>query len=147
VEGGREMNPDNYASLEASRRLHEKGIVTETEAMWEYDDPCSDPSDPAWNQYGSWTLVNKPYKIGQMHNRQVSAPSLTEIWRELPERIIKDRKIYRLTMYRYADSSCVGYISLDAKIIEDVHNNINPADAAIDLLIWVTQRKEATDAK
>lgn len=28
------MNPNNYASLEASKRLVEAGIVLETEAVW-----------------------------------------------------------------------------------------------------------------
>ena len=29
------MNTQNYASLEASKRLHDAGIILETDAVWE----------------------------------------------------------------------------------------------------------------
>ena len=130
------MNEHNYASLEASQRLVEAEIVLETEAIWEYDDPCSDPADPAWDQYGEWRLVYKPYKIGQMHNRQIPASSMAEVWRELPKGITKESYL------RIGKSRTLTWIEIPFSEGEPFAS-INPTDALIGLLIWVTeQRKE-----
>ena len=52
------MNELNYASLEASKRLVDSGIVLETEVCWQWHDPCS-PDDMAYGAYGEWALVRR----------------------------------------------------------------------------------------
>ena len=55
------MNTQNYASLEASKRLHDAGIVLETDVVWARDE--------------NGVLESCP------------APSMAEVWRELPDDI------------------------------------------------------------
>jgi hypothetical protein len=61
AEGGKEMNEQNYASFEASKKLFDAGIILETkEYHWvEMEDRCDEFAVPA--------------------------PSFGEVWRELPE--------------------------------------------------------------
>ena len=56
------MNPLNYASLEASKRLVDNGIVLETEFYWPLDKT-------------DWKKI--PWK-------RIPHPSMAEVWRELP---------------------------------------------------------------
>ena len=130
------MNQLNHGSLETCQRLLAAGIVLETDAIWEYDAPCSDPTDPARNQYGEWKLVHKPYKIGQMHNRQVPAPSMAEVWRELPWYM---SNYGELEVTQIADTFACGFHK-GLAIREPLFTSTNPADALIDLLIWVTEQ-------
>ena len=65
------MNELNYASLEASKKLYEAGIVLETECYWHFND----------YKY-EWQLERRDYfteNIGL-----IPAPSMSEVWRELP---------------------------------------------------------------
>ena len=61
-------------------------------------------------------------------HRNVSSPSMAEVWRELP------------------DSTCVNkdgdYTKcwIDSKVLLKVFQNENPTDALIDLLIWVKEK-------
>ena len=63
------MNPDNYATYEASRRLYDAGIVLETDVVWYL------PST------GVWELIVKPLFKPMTW---IPAPCFTEVWRELP---------------------------------------------------------------
>ena len=108
------MNPLNYASLEASKRLVEAGIVLETDFYWASVD------------MENWSLCTIPHKVGF---KEYPAPSMSEVWRELP---------YAATIYkgpRY-NSAWIEHGMDNTEIYKN-----NPTDAMIDLLIWA--RKEA----
>lgn len=113
------MNPLNYATLEASKRLVDARIVLETEKYWYYSDPCS-RDDPARGCYGEWELVD--YKT------DIPAPSMAEVWRELPDTtqiILIKRGVFHVVYY--ASNA--------------TYTRKNPTDALIDLLIWVRKEK------
>lgn len=65
------MNPFNYASLEASRRLAQSGIgFDQVEMMW----TCiGDNAD-------QWELTHEPDPLGL----SIPAPSIAELWQQLP---------------------------------------------------------------
>lgn len=107
------MNPLNYASLEASKRLVDAGIVLETEF-------CRDMAcNP--NKITTW-----PVGVDKGHPDFYPAPSMAEVWRELPVGA-------SINVGTDGFSWCRKHTSPD--II-----NTNSTDALIDLLIWV--RKE-----
>ena len=122
------MNPLNYASLEASKRLVEAGIVLETEAIWRKNrDRRVEPG---------YYLTRKA-----LYHRKtdIPAPSMAEVWRELPELIDE----YDLTCEKIFNGGMqAGYTTYDVSGLrwKVLLNNTNPTDALIDLLIW--QRKE-----
>ena len=109
-----DMNTQNFARLEACKRLVEAGIVLKTESCWRYglDD--------------KWSLVSVDWATTMMSNtlKVIPAPSMAEVWRELP------------------DSTCINkdgdYTKcwIDSKVLLKVFQNENPTDALIDLLIW-----------
>jgi len=103
------MNPLNYATLEASKRLVDAGIVLETDCVW----------DEFWR-------IELKYA---RQEKKTPAPSMAEVWRELPS--------MDLGVYKIDDR-----ISIYSGFGEGYTENTNPTDALIDLLIWV--RKERT---
>jgi len=117
------MNPLNYASLEASKRLVEAGIVLETDFYWASVD------------MENWSLCTIPHKVGF---KEYPAPSMSEGWRELPPQgcYLTANQGYYYAWIEWTDFEGHGK-SCEAK------ENTNPADALIDLLIWV--RKEASN--
>lgn len=131
------MNEANYASLEASQRLVEAGVMLETDAVWIADE--YPPFGASMKIILKWDIRNKKELIfanfGKLPNGTVPAPSMAEVWRELPGEIVHKRLFCYLNM----EKGCVGYKWYNnyQKAIE--HDN--PTDALIDLLIWV--RKEA----
>jgi len=140
------MNPNNYASLEASQRLVEAGVMLETDFYWYVynEDMCrsliaADKAIPA--PY----LVNRASvrtRIGSIPTAYVPAPSMAEVWRELPETIDE----YDLTCEKIFNGGMqAGYTTYDVSGLrwKVLLNAANPTDAMIDLLIWV--RKEASD--
>jgi len=104
------MNEQNYASLEASQRLINAGIVLETENVWSLN--------------VKWKLGRRDW-VEHMETcfDIISAPSMAEVWRELPEQVI----VYHGNTLTEAYNT--------QKTISFV--NKNPTDALIDLLIWV----------
>ena len=122
------MNPNNYASLEASKRLVDAGIVLETEAVWATDG--LDWVLMSRNRCGSWTQV-------------IPGPSMVEVWRELPA-TVPDRGLYvPMKLRKAGDGKTWGsYFRDGSQIIDSIKADTNPTDALIDLLIWV--RKEAS---
>lgn len=102
------MNQDNYATFEASNRLVHAGIVMETDAI-----------------YGArGDLLYK--SLVECRIGDVPAPSMAEVWRELPEwaELIRQHKWDTVT---YQNQTCQG---------------ANTIDCLIDLLIWVRADKE-----
>lgn len=115
------MNPNNYTSLEASRHLVEAGIVLETDFVYHY----------FWEPDNKWILVS----VGEILEGDIPAPSMSELWRELPEmcgggelHFAKDSRqhyaFYGPIMFPYGKQS-----------------STNPCDALAELLIWIEGRK------
>ena len=121
------MNTQNYASLEASKRLHDAGIVLKTESCQRYglDD--------------KWSLVSVDWATTMMSNtlKVIPAPSMVEVWRELPECITKGGTIQYLEMGKTGSKTYAAYDFADDYILFD-----NPTDALIDLLIWVKEQNK-----
>jgi len=111
------MNELNYASLEASKKLHDAGIILETDAVWE-------------GKEGQTRLnlkANCPDGF--------PAPSMAEVWRELTEGIMVNGSWAPLFVNKIGCGASVGY-RIEHHII--IHfSNENPTDALIDLLIFV----------
>ena len=119
------MNEANYASLEASKRLVEAGIVLETDALWVkwYFDTSTNTN---YSPY-EWRLMHKG--LTQDDLESIPAPSMAEVWRELPE----GTYLHKNTFDTEAAFGVKEYSIRDE----------SPTDALIDLLIWV--RKEASN--
>jgi hypothetical protein len=118
------MNPDNCASLEASKRLVEAGIVLETEMGWY---KIFRPGSHVFDWVLSWRGGNK----GTFFGDNYPAPSMAEVWRELPPGT-ELRKAHSFTeAFSFADTE-----NADS-IYPPCNSPDNPTDALIDLLIWV----------
>jgi hypothetical protein len=105
------MNTQNYASLEASKRLVDAGIVLKTEAYWIR--VANSPMMLVDNRHGA--------------DEYYPAPSMAEVWRELSEQ--HDDEYLRL--FKDEGKTFCGYGEY-----ADRWGNENPTDALIDLLIW-----------
>jgi len=125
------MNPLNYGSLEASKRLVEAGIVLETEAVRERH---------RWPGGERWILVSRGIAL----NKTIPAPSMAEVWRELPN-VIEDGGVnYYFGTYAtpFKGLYMYGYYNLQLRIfIYKITDKRNPTDALIDLLIRVRKEK------
>jgi len=122
------MNPLNYASLEASKRLVEAGIVLETEAGWY---KIFRPGCHSFDMVLSMRSGNEKF-----YGDNYPAPSMAEVWRELPETIDE----YDLTCEKIFNGGMqAGYTTYDVSGLrwKVLLNAANPTDAMIDLLIWV----------
>jgi hypothetical protein len=119
----RVMNPDNYASLEASKRLVDAGIVLEADCYWVKDGLIEE-----------WCLVSAIERDeSYAEDEFYPAPSLAEVWRELPE----TSKIYKLS----EGMSEISYPhKYDTSFCSFLQENANPTDALIDLLIWTRSK-------
>jgi hypothetical protein len=130
------MNPNNYASLEASKRLVETGIVIETEAGWY---KIFRPGCHSFDMVLSMRSGNEKF-----YGDNYPAPSMAEVWRELPDIIKTDHGLSFLSIRKvvsHADDLTYINAEYDQSPNSFVRND-NPTDALIDLLIWV--RKEAS---
>jgi hypothetical protein len=128
------MNKLNYASLEASKRLIDAGIRLDTDSYWAtYLEEVLQSIKDAGKVLPSPYLVNKD----SIHNKDllrecknyIPAPTMAEIWRELPEGTISMKANDRL----YFSSGDKGAI-----------HSTNPTDALVNLLILIRkdERKE-----
>ncbi len=127
------MNPNNYASVKASKRLVEAGIVLETEAGWY---KIYRPGCHSFDMVLSLRSGNEKF-----YGDNFPAPSMAEVWRELPETIDE----YDLTCEKIFNGGMqAGYTTCDVSGLrwKVLFNAANPTDALIDLLIWA--RKEAS---
>ena len=122
------MNPNNYATLEASRRLYGAGIVL-------------DGTDMHWikERDGSFSLI-----LSDVHydgSEEYPAPSMAEVWRELPD---SHGSSTTLIVEKHYDIMIAGYFDWEEEdFTEAKFRNENPTDALIDLLIWLRGKKEA----
>lgn len=127
------MNELNYTTLEASQRLVAAGIVLETDFYWfAYNDNTLRSLRDAGKAIPQPYLITKE-SVGNCNTRTsyVPAPSMSELWRELPDEAYCQMRPSRKTV--------VGVrIQVPAGMIEDdQYINENPCDALADLLIWV----------
>jgi hypothetical protein len=107
--------------------------VLETDAFWRnlpVDARCRD-SVYEWNL--GFDQINGCYE------KAIPAPSMAEVWRELPERY----EGYGLTVVKERDGTLVGY-NIDKSWFYYVRDT-NPTDALIDLLIFVKENKHDHD--
>ena len=130
------MNPLNYASLEASKRLVEAGIVLETEAGWY---KIFRPGCHSFDMVLSMRSGNEKF-----YGDNYPAPSMAEVWRELPETALQPCRDTTtgycheyLSLQKDGDLTVAGYGEYS-----EIGRNSNPTDALIDLLIW--EGKEAS---
>ena len=128
------MNPNNYASLEASNRLVEAGIVLETDCIWVkwYSDNYPQ---------GEWRLMYKALIQVEEFTEQYPAACFTEVWRELPQGFEYEGEIAYLctSKSRKMDDTSFAFYGLsdEKAVCGSTMHSINPTDALIDLLIWV----------
>jgi len=114
------MNPQNYASLEASKRLIEAGIVLETDFYWVYckKSKAAVPILVSWND-PSWLRKSAHFR------KSYPALSMGEAFMELPCEAV---------VYKGAEEYFAYLLTSQREV---TFNNTNPIDALIDLLIWV----------
>jgi hypothetical protein len=126
------MNELNYTTLEVSQRLYEKGIVLETEKVWALNEwPVTIDSHVIYKE--EWRLIDRPM-IG--YKKQIPAPSMAEVWRELPDHLDSPLSDLVITKDSMGITTCFYKVGHECE-------STNPTDALIDLLIWVVeQRKE-----
>ena len=132
------MNEANYASLEASKRLVAAGIVLETDAVWIADE--YPPFGASMKIILKWDIRNKKELIfanfGKLPNGTVPAPSMAEVWRELPE----------ASAYLHTNKETEVWLEDEEDIIPKSNSfaNTNPTDSLIYLLIWVRKENNAS---
>ena len=116
------MNPNNYASSEASKRLVEAGIVLETDCVWAKIYPAREDSE--------WKLFTKAEfdRAYYCFDTHYPAPMMAEVLRELPSQ----------SYLKQSDGFSMAWINSDW-----CSSNINPADALIDLLIYLRKEIES----
>jgi hypothetical protein len=122
----RKMNQLNYGTLEACQRLHEAGIGIKTENVWFFSTT-------------GWELVDR-YIQHPVNKHYLPAPSMAEVWRELP--CYHNSGVFGnlpLIMCKSDQGTAVGYGEM--LLMQTV--NTNPTDALIDLLIWVRKRERS----
>ena len=119
------MNELNYASLGASQKLHEAGIVLKTDALWSL---FLDEFHLIMNTELHPLVENYP------------APSIAEVWRELPEKI----EIICLLAIEKVKNAKGGYDTLAfyRGKPESVVVNSNFTDALIELYMWLEKEKK-----
>jgi hypothetical protein len=120
------MNPNDCGTVEACQRLLDAGIVLETD-MWWTDVNCITGYPSVWGLVSEKEYPDDVY---------IPAPSMAEVWRELPEYINNNLVVHHIFMQKVRNITGVGY-GMCAE-----YYNTNPTDALIDLLIFVTAQKE-----
>jgi hypothetical protein len=117
IKKGKNMNEQNYASLEASKCLHDVGITLET--------------DFVWYMYlsGEWNILPKTPSLSNM----IPSPSMAEMWREL--------KKYGDPILE----SCSGSEGDISVTVARFYNTpsfsfVNPTDALVYLLAWKREK-------
>lgn len=124
------MNTQNVGSLEACKRLVDAGIVLETDFYWYL------PHKPTMCGKTTWFIERKYYLL--VYTEMFPAPSMAEVWRELPEEYCKNAT--DPIRYKVLMSSQVGYHSGGKDGGIWIPYKGNPTDALIDLLIWVKEK-------
>ena len=121
------MNELNYATLEVSQSLIDKGIVLETEAVWNY-----------WIHGKYFLVLEKDRTCGK--DNCVPAPSLAEVWRELPE---TDELMDIVRQYAEVTAEFWQVLLIQRYVF----NLLRDVNKMIDLLIWITEKKRKESNK
>lgn len=129
------MNEQNYATLEASQRLVAKGIMLVTDFCW-YGDGINFIIDVKGKDY-----INGVYGYGGKNDSCIPAPSMAEVWRELPDKY----ESYPIEVCKREGSTYAAF-PRDYQGFKRF-DNTNPTGALIDLLIWVTEQNEKEEGK
>jgi hypothetical protein len=122
------MNELNFASLRASKKLVDNGIVLETEMYWGCQTGTGTPI---------WKLQLKNCHFLHYEGEdypEYPAPCFTDVWRELPW-VIDNYGL--ISMNKVDNTTCCGYRKGMA-IREPKFESENPTDALIDLLVWLS---------
>ena len=119
------MNQDNYCSPEVAQKLVDACIVLETDWYW-----VKLITKEEWVLSTLDNVVLKFYE-------SIPAPSMAEVWRELPESITKGGTIQYLEMGKTGSKTYAAYDFADDYVLFD-----NPADVLAELLIWVKGQEE-----
>lgn len=131
------MNPDNYASLEASKRLVDAGIMLETDMAWTYMPKDLYRAEFRAETIWKWRLVDRKEGVC---GKWFPAPAWPEVWKELPDGIVVNGSYAELYfMKNEHEVNYCGY-SVEYHVVSEVKAN-NPTDALIELLIWVRKEK------
>jgi hypothetical protein len=119
----RKMNQLNYGTLEACQRLAKAGIVIETKWVW------------ILSAIG-WEIVDNIKYFGIWKDAvRFPAPSMAEVWRELPDHLDSPLSDLVVTKDSMGITTCFYKLGHE-------YESVNPTDALIDLLIWLEGRKE-----
>jgi hypothetical protein len=120
------MNPRDYPTLEACQKLLKAGIVLETDAIWiEHLDRIVTRGD--WEDHYRGI-------------RYLPAPSMAEVWRELPESHISETFGACFLVLNKID--WIGTVAAYGGMKLGQIVRTNPTDALIDLLIWVRGKEK-----
>lgn len=135
------MNKLNYASLPASKKLVDNGILVREVKVWDRVHHITgkegvviqfDPLPVVCCKDGSMFRCD-PRTLTILY-------SFTEVWRELPEEIKHEERRAELYMLKMDGETICGYAIYDEAI--HLEQNTNPTDALIELLIWVRKEKK-----
>lgn len=117
------MNPLNVGSLPACQGLAENGIALKTDFYWHV--PEKGEPELLFEAFVGYLTCGPNCKI-------YPAPSLAEVWRELPE-----GEELRILVNTYICNVSIPGYSLTGILL----NLFRDVDRMIDLLIWVRERK------
>jgi hypothetical protein len=118
------MNKDNYCSLGTCQKIVEAGIVLETEAVYV-------------KLFKGYKLRMKDSFSFREEDDYIPAPTMAELWRELPEYITNGSTIQYLEMGKTGSKTYAAYDFADDYVLFD-----NPTDALAELLIWVKEQNK-----
>jgi hypothetical protein len=143
------MNLNNYGTQPACQRLVDNGIVLETDCYWVKEKTNECTTLDAYElmlRRGDWFIPTDPdyyysgFPIASCDH--IPAPSMAEVWWELPDEILHPscgrQDHHELSISKTSNEETTAWYT-NTKTSFD---NINPTDALIDLLIWLTARKE-----
>ena len=138
------MNPLNYASLEASQRLHDAGIILETDM---YHCPIGLKDGDRQNRKPENIVYELRQSSGRFacglssnyYKRCIPAPSMAEVWRELPES-------YQGTPISVHHNG-IGDTYVWPHAAQKPFCSTNPTDALIYLKIWTVEQERKEKGK
>ena len=123
------MNELDHASLEASKRLVEVGIILKTEFCW---------APPVFGNTEKY--VHRCF--GYLPSLDcIPCPLFTEVWKELPDHWNWKSRTLDLLITKESGYTVFHYSDLARNHTLFRSDDINPTDAAIGLLIWTKSNK------
>jgi hypothetical protein len=119
-------NPKHYGTLPACQALAKAGIVMET-------DCCRDLA------VNPDKVIHWPKGVERNHPDFVPAPSLAEMWRELPHIFTISGCLCTLGLSKEREDMSVAVYSWHGDWLMSIRHS-NPTDALIYLRIWLEER-------